>query len=599
MKKLFIVESPAKAKKIQEFLGNEYIVRASMGHIADLLKGGHHGIGVDLDNSFKAKYGIIQDHLQIVDELITLAENCSIIYLGTDNDREGTAISWHLKQRLPENKVYKRVVFNAITKKDIQNSIQNAGEININQFHAQEARRILDRLVGFMASPFLMNFFGPKLSAGRVQSVVTKMIIDREREIESFKPEEYWVIKANLAKDSIGSLAFLAKYEPKVNNQSKALEVKKVLEGNALDAKYIVTQVSASEEVKKPNPPMITSQLQRVMAKSFGFSADQTMKAAQSLYENGYVTYIRTDSVRVEPDAIKNLREWLKDNKYEAPKSANSFKTKGEAQDAHECIRPTDLNLGPDNMELIGDEKKVYEIIWKYFVASQMAPAIYDTLKVTIQLKDKKDHILKASGKALKKQGFLEIMGVNDDSKIEIPLLLKGDELSLSGKMPVSIERKQTQPPPRYSNDTLIEMMEKKNIGRPATYAEILSKITSRNYVEMEGKTYRPTDLGKKVTDALTEFFSFMSYDYTKLMEQKLDEIENGKQDHIKTLEEFFKPFKIELNKAYVAHGSSLCEKCESVMMVRTAKNGDKFLGCSAFPRCSFTKPISDSKNAA
>ncbi len=591
MKTLVIVESPAKGKKIEDYLGKGFKVIATKGHIADLAKGGKHGLGVDLENGFTPRYVLMEDKYELMNTIIAEAEKADRIWVASDPDREGEAIAWHVASRLQGcKKEIKRVEFHEITKAGIALGAKNPREINQNLFHSQEARRILDRIVGFMASPYLMNFFGPKLSAGRVQSVITKMIVDREREIEEFKPEEYWNIKACLTKD--GKESFWTKYDPKVSNQKRALEVKAQLEGPKLDAVYVVSQIQAEPESKKANPPMITSQLQRVMAKSFGFAADQTMRAAQSLYENGYVTYIRTDSVRAEPDAVKAVREWLKENKFEVPKSPATFKTKGAAQDAHECIRPTNLNIGPKNTELSGDEAKVYEIIWKYFVASQMAPAVYDTMKVAIHLKGDKDAVMKISGKALKKKGFLEIMGVTDDSKIEIPNLSKGDELTLFGKIPVTLEKKQTQPPARFSIDTMISEMEKKNIGRPATYSETLSKITARAYVEMEGKTFRPTDLGRTVTDALSKFFSFMSYDYTAEMEEKLDAVEHGKENYVQMLQKFYDPFKIELSKAYVSNGSTLCDNCKSAMVIRTTKDGNKFLGCSAYPRCKTTKQI-------
>lgn len=591
MKTLVIVESPTKGEKIEHYLGKGFKVIATKGHIADLAKGGKHGLGVDLENGFTPRYVLMEDKYELMNTLIAEAEKADRIWVASDPDREGEAIAWHVASRLQGcKKEIKRVEFHEITKAGIAEGAKNPREINLNLFHAQESRRILDRIVGFMASPFLMNFFGPKLSAGRVQSVVTKIIVDREREIEAFVPEEYWNIKACLTKD--GKESFWTKYDPKVTNQAKALEVKKLLEGDKLSATYIVSQIIAKPEPKAPNPPMITSQLQRVMAKSFGFAADQTMRAAQSLYENGYVTYIRTDSVRTEPEAVKAVREWLKTNKFEVPKTATTFKTKGAAQDAHECIRPTNLDLGPKNKELSGDEAKVYEIIWKYFVGSQMSPAIYDTMKVTIHLKGDKDAVMKVSGKALKKPGFLEIMGVTDDSKIDIPNLTKGDELTLFGKIPVTLEKKQTQPPARFSVFSIIEEMEKRDIGRPATYAETISKITARNYVEMEGKSYRPTDLGKTVTDALSKFFTFMSYDYTAEMEEKLDAVEHGKENMVQMLQKFYDPFKIELSKAYVSNGSTLCDNCKSAMVIRTTKDGNKFLGCSAYPRCKTTKQI-------
>lgn len=591
MKTLIIVESPSKAKKIKDYVGKDYIVLASKGHITDLGKGGTHGLGVDIDNSFKPRYVLVDSQLDTLQALMDAATECDQILIASDPDREGEAIAWHLWSRLEDmGKPIKRVEFRLITKKDVQEALKHPRDINMSLFKAQEARRILDRLVGFMASPFLMNFFGAGLSAGRVQSVVTRLIVDRENEIKSFKPEEYWVIQAaliNAARES-----FSAKYDIRITNGAVASKIKAELEGNNLDATYIVSDVEAAEKKEKPMPPLITAKLQQIMSKNFSISADRTMKAAQSLYENGYVTYIRTDSVRVDEEAVKVARTWLKDNKFDIPKTANHYKNKDAAQDAHECIRPADISVGPDTSELaISDEKKVYETIWRYFLASQMTPAVYNTLKVTIKLKNNPEHILKASGKAIKSEGYLKILGVKDDSKIEIPDLKKDDELILFGKMPVTMEQKFTQPPARFSESHLIETLEKKNIGRPATYAELLSKIETRNYVEKIGNVFHPTDLGHLITDELTKYFSFMKYDYTADMENKLDLIEHNKEDQLKMLTEFFVPFKIELNEAYMAHGAEACLKCKNPMILRAVSNGDKFWGCSAYPKCRTTKP--------
>ena len=601
MKTLIIVESPKKAKSIKDYVGKDYTILASKGHITDLAKGGKHGLGVDVENNFKPRYVIVEDQLETLQNLMDAATNCDQILIASDPDREGEAIAWHLWSRLEDlGKPIKRVEFHEITKKAVQEALKNPRDINMLLFRSQEARRILDRLVGFMASPFLMNFFGSGLSAGRVQSVVTKMIVDREREIENFKPEEYWVIQAVLANASKNH--FVAKYEPRVTNKDSALKIKSELEGNNFDALYIVSEVDAAEKKEKPIPPLVTAKLQQVMSKSHGLSADRTMKAAQSLYENGYVTYIRTDSVRISDDAVKMARTWLKENNYEVPKTSNVFKNKEAAQDAHECIRPTDLSVGLGTPELADpDEKKVYETIWRYFVASQMTPAVFNTLKVVIRLKDNTNHVLKVSGKAIKSAGYLAMLGAVDLSKIEIPDLHQGEELTLFGKNPVSADQKFTQPPARYSEAHLIETLEKKTIGRPATYAELLSKISTRNYVEKHGNVFHPTDLGKKVTDELSKFFSFMKYDYTAEMEEKLDLIASGKIDYIKMLKDFFSPFKQELDKAYINNGAEQCTVCKNPMLIRVGKNGDKFWGCSAYPKCKTTKTYTNeiTKNVA
>jgi len=593
MTTLVIVESPAKGKKIESYLGSKYKVMATKGHIADLAKGGPYNLGVDIDNGFKPRYQLLDDKVQLVNELFEAASESDEILIASDPDREGEAIAWHVASKLAKTgKDIKRVEFHEITKNGIAEGIKKSRDLDLKLFRSQEARRVLDRIVGFMASPFLMNFFGSNLSAGRVQSVVTKMIIDREQEIEAFVPETFYVLKANLTKD--GKTSFQAKLDERITDEQLAQDTKALLIGDRgkNNAQYVVTEVLADEELKKPNAPMITSQLQKVMSKSFGMNPDATMKAAQSLYENGHVTYIRTDSVRADPDAVKTLRDFLKAEGFALPKTANVYKTKDTAQDAHECIRPTDLSLKPSTSGFTGDEEKVYEVIWKYFVASQMLPAVYNTLKVTIELKSGNKCVLKASGKALKSQGFLEIMGVTDDSKIEIPDLSVGDILTLHGKNPVSLEKKATQPPPRFSNFSLIEVLEKKNIGRPATFADVLSKITNRNYVEMEGTTYRPTPLGRQTTEALAKFFSFMEYNYSAQLEEKLDDIKAGKLNYLDMLHEFFTPFKTELDKAYIHNGSEVCELCHSPMKVRMTKNEEKFLGCSNYPTCRFTKDI-------
>lgn len=594
MKTLVIVESPAKAEKIQGYLGKDYVVMASKGHITDLAKGGKFGLGVDVENDFRPRYVLMEDKVETLDMLLKAAKKVDQIFVASDPDREGEAIAWHLAQRLADTgKPIKRMVFNEIKKAKLQQAVKDVRDIDMDLFHSQEARRILDRLVGFMASPFLMNFFGPKLSAGRVQSVVTRMVIDREREIEAFVPEEFWTIQVVLSKD--GKAGFNTKYSGRPTDEKMAQAAKSSLSGKP----YIVSEVDSSEEAKYPQAPLVTSTLQRIMSKEHGFGADRTMKAAQALYEAGYCTYIRTDSVRVSDEALTEVRQWLQDNKHTVPKKALTYKNKDAAQDAHEAIRPSDLTLLPeDNFAIIDpDEKLVYEVIWKHFVASQMMPAIYDTLKVTAHVQGDKQAEVKASGKALKSKGFLEILGIEDDSKIEIPVLQVGDICQLFGKIPVQLEKKSTQPPPRYSEDKLIKELVNKNIGRPATYAELLSKISSRNYVEKKGNVFHATDLGKKITDELLQYFTFMDYDYTAKMEQQLDEIEGGKVNHTDMLRKFFPEFQKELNRAYMGHGAQMCPKCGSPMSVRTTKTG-KFLGCQGYPKCKYTVNIATSPAA-
>lgn len=589
MKTLVIVESPSKADKIQGYLGKDYVVMASKGHITDLAKGGKHGLGVDVDNNFKPRYVLMEDKLDILDDLLAAAKDVDRIFVASDPDREGEAIAWHLAERLEDaGKPIKRMVFNEIKKDKLLKAVKDVRDINMDLFHAQEARRILDRLVGFMASPFLMNFFGPKLSAGRVQSVVTRLVIDREREIEVFIPEDYWTIQTKLTTDAKEN--FVAKYTGRIVDSVTADSVKKAL--SATD--YVIADVVGEEERKYPQAPLVTSTLQRIMSKVHGFGADRTMKAAQALYESGYCTYIRTDSVRVGDDALQDVRQWISDNKHELPKKAYTYKNKDASQDAHECIRPSDLTLLPgQNYAILDpDQKIVYETIWKSFVASQMMPAVYDTLSVIAHPQGDASHKVKASGKALKSKGYMEILGVEDGGGIDIPSLTVGQVVHLMGKTALKMEKKQTQPPGRYSEDKLIKELVNRNIGRPATYADLLSKITTRNYVEKKGNVYHATDLGKKITDELAQYFTFMDYNYTAKMEQQLDEIEGGKVNHIDMLRKFFPEFKKELDRAYLTHGSTLCSKCGSPMSVRTTKVGSKFLGCSSYPKCRNTIEI-------
>jgi DNA topoisomerase-1 len=586
MKTLVIVESPAKGQKIQEYLGKDYVVMASKGHITDLAKGGRFGLGVDIENDFKPRYVLSEDRLDIMDALLAAAKKVDRILVASDPDREGEAIAWHLATRLADTgKPIKRMVFNKIKKDAIQKALKEIRDIDLDLFHSQEARRILDRLVGFMASPFLMNFFGPKLSAGRVQSVVTKMVIDREREIENFVSEDYWTIQTKLTTD--GKESFMAKFTGKLANVTDANAAK-----TSLDVKdYVISEVLADEEKRAPQAPLVTSTLQRLMSKVHGFDAERTMKAAQALYEGGYVSYIRTDSVRVGDEDVDSVRKWLTDNKYVVPAKPNYFKNKDAAQDAHECIHPTDLSLLPGaNYAIIDpDEKLVYETVWNSFVASQMTPAVYNTLSVTAHPQGNNKAKVKASGKALKDKGYLNIFGVADDSGIDIPVLKVGEIVHLVKNNDLKMEKKSTQPPPRFSEDKLIKELVNKNIGRPATYAELLSKITARNYVQKKGNVYHATDLGKLITNELAKYFTFMDYDYTAKMETQLDEIEAGKVNHIDMLKKFFPEFKKELDMAYLGHGGTLCEKCGSPMSSRSTKTGDKFLGCSSYPKCKHT----------
>lgn len=589
---LVIVESPHKATTIKKYLGDNYTIVASKGHIVDLAKGGRHGMGIDINNNFKPHYIILDDKVETLQMIMDAAKESDEIIICSDADREGEMIGQQISHRLKDfGKPISRAEIHEITKRGVLEGLKNLRDINMNLVRAQEGRRILDRIVGFSASPFLMNYFGSKLSAGRVQSVITRLIIDREQEIQTFKPEEYFTIQAMLAKDI---KSFVAKYEGKINNKETAAQIRSELENKL--AKYVVVEVNKAEEKKKPFPPLITSKLQQVMSKQYKINSQKTMAAAQNLYESGLITYHRTDSVRISEDATKECRSWLKDNHYDLPKSSNRYKNKNASQNAHEAIRPTNINDTPDTIGLFGDEKQVYEAIWKYFVASQMKEAIYDTLKVVIQVKGTK-HKLVASGKALKYKGFLEILGTTDDDTIDIPNLNVGDILVLFGEKPIDMQKKQTQPPPRFSEASLIKTLEDKEIGRPSTYATLLSTITTRGYVEAQNNVFHPTELGKQITEELVKYFSFLEFDYTAKLELALDDIAEGKLDHIQMLKEFYNTFKVELKKAYINHGAKPCKKCDGMLRKITSKKGDVFFGCNRFPNCSYTEKADTVEN--
>lgn len=587
--KLVIVESPHKAHLIQEFLGPSYVVMASKGHIADLAKGGSNGIGIDIEKNFRPRYALLPDKIQTMNEILNAAKNSELVILSGDPDREGESICWHIASRLEGIQApIKRMVFNEIKKDKILKAVKDLKDIDMNMVHAQEGRRFLDRIVGFMVSPYLINTMNANLSAGRVQSVVTKLVIDREKEIESFVPQTFWTAQVSLSND--GKKSFIAKYPSNMISQKDADDVKTKLSSNT---KYIVKNVTSAEENKGPPAPLVTSSLQQIMSKAFSFGSEKTMKAAQSLYENGKITYLRTDSVRASDESIEEVRQWLSTNSHKTPKKPNNYKNKDDAQDAHECLRPTDINLLPSNLKAGPDEKIVYETIWKYFVASQMNPATYSTLKITLNVDGDPKTEVTVSGKALKTKGYLEILGGAEESKIDLPMLVKGDVVNVFGKSPILIEKKKTQPPARYSEDKLLKELVNKNIGRPATYAELLTKVCNRNYVEKKGNVYHATDLGKKVTDTLSSYFNFMDYNYTSDLEVKLDQIAEGKLNHIEMLKEFYSKFKKELDNAYEKNGTILCEKCKSPMILRTTKsNGNKFLGCQSYPNCKNIKPL-------
>jgi len=589
---LIVVESPSKAKTISKYLGSDFIIRASYGHMIDLASGGKNKIGVDVTNNFKPKYQIIPDKKDKLDSIIDAAGIADNILLASDPDREGEAISWHIAECLESTgKPIKRVLFHEITKSAITKAINSPIDLNKNLFDAQQARRVLDRIVGYMVSPFVINTLGPKLSAGRVQSVAVKLIVDRDREIENFKPEEYWNISAQLAKSSNKKENFNAKYIKKINDKKTADSVKKDLE----NSDFIITKVDAKEKLKNPLPPFTTSKLQQAAAAKFKFPVNRIMKAAQSLYENGFCTYIRTDSVRSSPESIDSVREWIEKNNFDLPTKFNVYKNGDAAQDAHEAIRPTNVELTPDNFPSSDeDQKKIYKLIWERFVASQMKPAIYDTVSITINAS--KGHELKANGRTLRYSGWLAISSdfdskKEDDEDLQLPILKEKESLILVDPGIIA-EQKFTQPPSRFGEGSLVKELERRGIGRPSTYANIIGKITDRNYVEKKKETFCATELGKKLIDLLAGKFEFLDYEYTANMEVKLDKIAEGKLDYIQMMKDFYFPFEKSLEKAKVSsfkQTNHVCEKCESPMVLKHGKFG-YYISCSNTQECKNNK---------
>lgn len=582
---LIIVESPNKIKKISEILGDGYEVIASFGSIRDLPP---NSMGVDIDNNFNPTFCLMKDKTNILQNILDRARVASKVILASDNDLEGEAISAHIQHYIkPINKNIKRAVFNEITKSGIKKGLDNLRDIDKNLFSSQVCRRIADRLIGFSASPYLINKYKTNLSAGRTQSSCVKLITDLDQKIEEFKSEEYWNISASFKLEA--NKSFIAKYENKIKNKTICDQI---INQIITEKNYLINSVKAQKKVEKPQPPLITVKLQQICAKLYGFSADKTMKHAQFLFENGICTYIRTDSQSASPEAISAAREFIKNAGFKPPKSANYY---GAKDAAHECIRPTNIETTPDTGFISGDDKLVYKVIWEYFIASQMEPAVFNSLKIKLSGIKDKNLIFGLSGKALEIPGYLAIFGNIEPSKLEIPFMKEGQEVIIDPNS-IKPEQKYTQPPSRFNDATILEILERKGIGRPSTYANLISTITNRNYVEKQGNTFHSTKLGREITKALEYSFSFVNSDYTSKMELKLDQIAEGKLNALDMLNEFYSGFKKELNAAYIKDGHDICS-CGGIMIKRKSKNGDEFFGCNSFPRCRLTKNIVNESN--
>ena len=625
---LVIVESPTKAKTIQKFLGQNYKVLSSYGHVRDLPK---KELGIDIEKDFKPKYIIIQKTKKIVQGLKKEAKEAKSVILATDEDREGESIAWHIAQitKLKGEESYKRIVFHEITKEAIGESLKNPRKIDMNLVDAQQARRILDRLVGYKLSPFLWEKVARGLSAGRVQSVAVRLIVEREREIQDFIPKEYWNIIAHLVKVTPDETKFARRKSELKNTEFEAqlvkinddliskpgIESKKEADKILKDLKgagYKVINIEKKETKRNPFPPFTTSTLQQEAYRRFRLSAKRTMMIAQQLYEKGHITYHRTDSFNLSDQSLFSARDFVIKNlgkEYWAgfPKR---YKAKGRTQEAHEAIRPTYPNKKPDLLKtkakLDDSQFKLYDLIWRRFIASQMAQAVFDSTKADILAAGKKQadkkYLFRANGQTLRFDGFLKIWQTKFEEK-NLPLLEKDDALKL-----LKLEGLQsfTQPPPRYTEATLIKTLEDKGIGRPSTYAPIISTIQERNYVSKnEQKKFQPTRIGILVNDLLVEHFSkIVNIDFTAEMEESLDNIAKAKVNWVPVIKEFYDPFaenlkkkRKEVSKENLAtiQTDEICPECkEGKLVIRISRFGE-FYACSNFPKCRYKKHISKS----
>lgn len=612
--KLVIVESPAKAKTIEKYLGKNYVVEASMGHVRDLPKS---QLGVDIENEYNPKYITIRGKGELLSKLRKLAKKSDKIYLATDPDREGEAISWHLANvlKIDENENC-RIEFNEITKDAVKNSIKHPRKINCNLVDAQQARRVLDRLVGYEISPLLWRNVKWGLSAGRVQSAALKLICDREEEIKKFNPEEYWTVDVKLKK---GKKSFPVKLTTK---NKKKIEIKNKEQADQIidelkENEYIVSKIKKGTKNKNPLAPFTTSTLQQEASKKLNFMTKKTMSVAQQLYEGvevkkfgtvGLITYMRTDSVRISKEAQEKALNFIDETygKEYVPKEPRVYKGKKNIQDAHEAIRPTYVEITPEiaKANLSNDQYKLYTLIWKRFIASQMATCVLNTNSLEIK---NGDYTLRASGSTIKFDGFMKVyeyISGEEEESVLLPELEENEVLKEE-----SIEGKQhfTQPPARYSEAAFVKLLEEKGIGRPSTYVPTISTLISRKYVDREKKILIPTELGFIVNDILSNYFKqIVDTDFTAEMEVKLDNVEAGKESWTHIVDEFFTPLKEDIEKAEKEISKVIiedkvsdvpCDKCGRLMVIKHGRFGD-FLACPGYPECQNTKPIVEEVDA-
>jgi DNA topoisomerase-1 len=621
-KSLVIVESPAKAKTIGKYLGKNFTVKASLGHIKDLPK---NDIAVDVERDFRPSYVVIEGKKKLIDELKKAAKESDAVYLAADPDREGEAICYHLQEELQPKQggrpAVHRVTFNEITANAVRKAFESPRPVDTNLVDAQQARRVLDRLVGYKISPLLWDKVRRGLSAGRVQTVALRLIVDREREIRAFQKQEYWSIAVHLSarKPPVLKTAVAKRNGENLDvaSQEAANAVVEALNG----AQFVVRSVVTKEKRRHAVPPFITSTLQQEAARKLRFSVKRTMVLAQRLYEGveigsegavGLITYMRTDSTRVSEDALTEVRELIR-QRFGAgylPETPNYYKTKKAAQDAHEAIRPTSAMRHPDDVAgyLSEDELKLYRLVWQRFVASQMAPAVFDqtTVEVVAQGRDQAEYLMRATGSVPKFDGFQAVYKEGKDQKDEedaeesarLPQVSEGEVLKLKSIEP---EQHFTEPPPRFTEATLVKELESDGVGRPSTYASILSTIQEREYVKKEGGRFYPTELGTVVTDLLVESFAdIFDLSYTARMEEELDEIEEGKIDWRAAMSDFYERFQKDLEEAersmrdikrMEVPTDQVCDKCGKPMVIKWGKHGS-FLACTGYPECTNTRQL-------
>jgi DNA topoisomerase-1 len=615
---LVVVESPTKVKTIAKYLDGKYIVKASMGHVRDLPKS---QLGVDPKKNFKPKYVVTPTKRKVLDDLVKAAEKADTLYVATDPDREGEAIGWHLAQELPIQKknVY-RITFNEITERAVKAAFTKPGRIDLKKVDAQQARRVLDRLVGYSLSPLLWDKIQRGLSAGRVQSVAVRLIVDREREIQAFVPVEYWTLharlKAKLPPEFVATLREVAGEKAALATGEATQALVDSLDG----ARFVVRSVTRGERKRNPAPPFITSTLQQDAGRKLGFSAKKTMTVAQQLYEGievggegpvGFITYMRTDSVRVAAEAQQEARQWATDRigAEFVPETPPAYKSRGSAQEAHEAIRPSDVTRDPRSVAnfLTRDQLALYRLIWERFMASQLMPAVYDTVAADIVAGET---VFRAQGQTMKFKGFTAVYvesreeddEADEDAESAVPVLEEGEVLTLLGLDP---KQHFTQPPPRFTEASLIKSLEELGIGRPSTYASILGTIINdRGYVHRERRTLFPTELGMAVTDKLMPFFGdIMDVGFTAQMEDHLDKVEEGELGWVETVKEFYEPFKRDLARAKKEMGSEkagvpigeACPEDGGDLIERRGRFG-KFIACSNYPDCKYKRNLPGSE---